>query len=189
VRSHGNGAAGIFTDGENMAQPAAVPIDSILHSQLADAYFYDAYAVPSTNPASSILEIYLKAVARTPAWINFLMTTRNRIVGLFGLKNLGRMGDVVVSKQAADYRVGDRIGIFSILSLSDREMVLGDTDKHLTAKVSLHRSAGEHPMLTASTVVHVHNFLGRAYLFFVVPVHKVIAPAMLARLAGAKKAG
>jgi hypothetical protein len=172
-----------------MPHVATVPAESRLHADLADAYFYDAYAVAFDKPDSGVLDIYLKGVARTPAWVNFLMILRNRIVALFGLKDLGRMDDIAAGKRTADYKVGDRIGIFSILSLSDSELVLGDADKHLSAKVSLYKSAGAQPMLTASTVVHVHNFLGRAYLFFVVPVHKVIAPAMLARLAGAKKTG
>ena len=34
-----------------------------------------------------------------------------------------------------------------------------------------------------STVVHVHNALGRIYMLGVTPAHRVIAPAVVARLA------
>jgi hypothetical protein len=33
-----------------------------------------------------------------------------------------------------------------------------------------------------STVVHIHNALGRLYMLFVKPAHCVIAPAVLARI-------
>lgn len=172
-----------------MAHPVAVPVDSLIHPELADAYFHDAFASLLPNGDQSVLDIYLGTVARTPAWVDVLMTWRNRIVACFGLKDLGRMSALAVKKKASDYQVGDRIGIFSILALSERELILGDADKHLTAKISFYKHDGAHPSVTVSTVVHVHNFLGRAYLFFVVPVHKLIVPAMLARIASPGKAG
>lgn len=35
--------------------------------------------------------------------------------------------------------------------------------------------------IVVSTVVPVHNRLGRLYLFFVAPVHQIVVPAMPAR--------
>lgn len=167
-------------------KPVPVPPASRLQGELASAYFQDAYEAPLHDTDKSALELYLAAVARTPSWINVLMTVRNRVVALFGLKDLGRMGAVDPDKPAASYKPGDRLGIFSILSLSQDELILGDADKHLRAQVSIYREAGAHPRAVASTVVHVHNLLGRIYLFFVVPVHRRIVPAMLARIAAAE---
>jgi hypothetical protein len=42
-------------------------------------------------------------------------------------------------------------------------------------------SAAGQNKVAITTVVHVNNFLGRFYLFFVVPVHKIIVPALLSR--------
>jgi hypothetical protein len=69
------------------------------------------------------------------------------------------------------------------VSLSEDEVVLGDDDKHLRAHVSVYKARGKQQNVTLSTVVHVHNFLGRAYLFFVIPAHRLIVPPLLARLA------
>lgn len=159
-----------------------VPVNSRVRSEIAGAYFHDAYEIPLRDTGKSALELYLDAVARTPRWIDFLMTLRNRTVAFFGLKNLGLMGGVDRGKDPASYRPGDRVGIFSILSLSDQEVVLGDADKHLRALISVYKETGERQKAVVTTVVHVNNLLGRVYLFFVVPVHKIIVPAMLTRI-------
>jgi hypothetical protein len=38
-------------------------------------------------------------------------------------------------------------------------------------------------------VVHVNNFFGRVYLFFVVPAHKIIMRALLSRFAAVPRKG
>lgn len=160
---------------------SAVPPDSVIAGALAGAHFYDCYQMPLQNDQLSALELYLRIVAATPAWVNTLMALRNRAVALVGLKNLGHLGAVSRSKPASAYRVGDRVGIFCLLYLSDKEIILGDSDKHLDVKLSLcKQSLGQRTCAAVSTVVHIHNTLGRVYMFFVGPVHKIIVPATLA---------
>jgi hypothetical protein len=161
----------------------AVPSNSDIAQHLHGAYFADAYEVSIKRPAMTALEIYLSAVAMTPAWIERLMMIRNRVVSVFGLKNLGGLSAIDRTKPASAYRVGDRVGIFVIHSLSDQEAIFGDSDKHLNAKISVRKTGIDgQSSVVISTVVHVHNTLGRVYLFFVVPVHRRIVPAMLRRL-------
>ncbi len=164
-----------------------VPQESRVFPEVATAYFADAYQVMQKNNDKTALDVALQLASGAPGWFDFLMTTRNRIVGLFGLKNLGRMSAIDRNKPHGDYRVGDRAGIFSIVSMSENEIVLGDDDKHLHVHVSVYlepgKQAGMANNVAVSTVVHVHNFLGRAYLFFVVPAHRLIVPPLLAPLA------
>lgn len=163
-------------------QPIAVPSASQLSGELAGAYFHDCYERPVPADAPSAMALYLASVARTPAWVNVLMALRNRVVSLVGLKNLGHLGAVDPAKPASSYRVGDRVGIFSLCHVSENEVILSDADKHLTVKVSLcKRVLNERHTVAVSTVVHVNNRLGKLYMLFVAPVHKIIAPAMLAR--------
>lgn len=164
---------------------APVPPGSAISQHLAGADFHDCFEMPVAAGAPSALDFYLGVVRRTPAWVDTLMTARNRVVALVGLKDLGNLGTLDPAKTAHDYRVGDRIGIFKLLQLSDDEVILGDSDKHLDAKVSVckHAVAGQ-PRVAVSTVVHIHNRLGRLYMLFVAPVHKRIVPAMLARAQG-----
>jgi hypothetical protein len=160
----------------------AAPRDSVLQAQLSSAWFHDSYETSVRTEGKTALQLYIDVVAGTPAWMDFLMVTRNRIVGFFGLKNIGRFTDIDRTRAIASYKVGDRVGIFSIWHLSDDEVVMRDDDKHLDAKVSVFRYPDAEGRVGVTTVVHVKNFLGRAYLFFVVPAHKVLVPLMLARV-------
>ncbi|GAB7548372.1 DUF2867 domain-containing protein [Cupriavidus sp. CuC1] len=171
-----------------MRQPVTVidvPASSLLAPSLASADFFDAYRVGLADAGQSALEIYLDMVSRTPAWVTCLMTLRNRVVALLGLKDLGNLGDVDAGKPASAYRVGDRVGIFSLLALSEREVVLGDADKHLEVKLSICKldppepAAGGQPSVAVSTVVHNRNALGRVYMLFVAPLHRRIVPATM----------
>jgi hypothetical protein len=159
-----------------------VPPASDIAKQLQGAYYFDSYEMPLEHAGRSALEIYLGVISKTPAWVNVLMAIRNRVVLLFGLKNLGHLGDLVRNKTASDYRIGDRIGIFTLLSNTDNEVIMGDADKHLEVKVSIFKLVQNGKESVASTtVVHTHKLLGRAYMLFVAPVHKLVVPAILVR--------
>lgn len=170
-----------------MIQKSLPPLKSLLQPDLARAYFYDCHEAEVNTSGKSALEIYLHSFNRAPALIDFLMTARNQIVRLFGLKDLGRFTDIDGSRSVASYKVGDKVGIFSILSLSDTEVVLHDDDKHLQAKVSFYKYPDEERRVAVTTVVHVKNLPGKIYLFFVLPVHKIIAPLMVRRLAASNR--
>ncbi|CDG85904.1 DUF2867 domain-containing protein [Janthinobacterium agaricidamnosum] len=159
-----------------------VPPESRLGVFLPNAYFYDAYELEREYDARPVLEIYLDGLSRTPGWVHLLMNLRNRIVALAGLKNLGGLAAFDRAKPASAYREGDRVGIFSILYLSDDEIIFGDSDRHLDVRVSVCKLTRlDRPRIAVSTVVHLKNLLGRVYMVFVAPLHKRIVPAILAR--------
>ena len=138
--------------------------------------------IPAAVPAGSQAGKRLPgADFQTPGWVNRLMALRNRVVGLTGLKNLGHLGALRTGKSASEYRVGDRVGMFSLLHLSEDEVLLGDTDKHLD--VVLFVCKAPQGAVSVSTVLHVHNWLGRLYMLPVTPLHKIIVKAMLKRTA------
>lgn len=167
-----------------MAQACEVPSISALREMLRTAYFFDCYAVELPTDSRTPLELYLHAVSRTPRWIDFLMNLRNKIVASIGLKDMGALSGVSPQKAAADYRVGDQAGIFKLIQANDSEAVLGETDRHLDVRISVVKEQREgRTTVSVSTVVHVHNLLGRIYMFFVTPAHRVIAPATVSRLA------
>ncbi len=165
------------------AQPCEVPSFSALRDSLRTAYFYDCYTVELPPDGRSPLELYLAVVSRTPRWVDALMKLRNKVVAKLGLKTMGVLSAIDRAKPAQAYAVGDRAGIFKLLEIHPDEVILGETDAHLDVKVSIARQ--DKPGGTAvsvSTVVHVHNALGRVYMFFVAPAHKIIAPATVSRI-------
>ena len=154
---------------------------SQISKALDNAYFYDAYRFNTQCPERTALQVWLTHATTTPAWFDFLMGTRNKIVSLLGLKNLGDFAPHLSQKSWDEYQVGDKIGIFTLLYLSDNEVILGDSDKHLDVKVSVYKGDIDPDVITISTLVHVHNLLGKAYMLVVTPLHKIIVPATIKR--------
>lgn len=160
-----------------------VPAASAINSRLVGASYCDCYAITVPNDGQSALGYFLTAVSKTPAWVNSLMTLRNKTVSLFGLKDLGGMGDFNSAKPDTDYLPGDRVGIFTLISNTPDEVLLGDSDKHLDVVLSIYKTNQDSDCsIVVTTVVHTHNLLGKAYMLPVTPLHKIIAPAVLARV-------
>ena len=151
--------------------------------QMAGAYFCDVHQIGMPRSNRTALQVYLDVVSQTPLWVNVLMDLRN-FVGktVFGLKDLGRLDSLEEVSASNQMREGARIGIFTLRHLSDKEVLLGDSDKHLTVVLSTMKETHEfHDVVRITTVVHVHNALGRIYMLFVVPVHRIIVPTLLKR--------
>jgi len=160
-----------------------IPKQSKLNECLQGAYFYDSFSREIQYDNQTALEIFIEMVTRIPVWISFLMKMRNSIVFPFGLKNVGRLENIASSKHVDDYSVGDRVGIFTLASQSPNEIILEDCDKHLNVQVSfLIEQNRETAIVHATTVVHVHNVFGKAYMFVVTPFHKLIVPNSLNKL-------
>jgi hypothetical protein len=164
-----------------------IPPGSEINARLPGAYFYDCHTIAVSDNSLTALGYFLSAVSSSPRWVETLMALRNKAVRLVGLKDLGGLGGVDSSKPASDYLKGDRVGIFTLISNTPDEALLGDKDKHLEVVLAVYK----HPIaeegiqyVSISTVVHVHNLLGRIYMLPVTPLHKLIAPAVLSRIGG-----
>lgn len=158
-----------------------VPIDSLVASLLPGSYFHDAWEIKSNAVDLSALGHFLGVVEHTPRWVNLYMILRNRIVSLLGLKNLGQLSTLGQEKLASAYRPGDRVGIFTLFENTVDEALLGDKDKHLNVFLSVHRRlvGANEILVTVTTIVHVHNALGRIYMVPVKPMHRLIVRAVL----------
>ena len=157
------------------------PDGSRIARHLEGADFFDAWAIDAADPSLSALRQFLKAVQATPRWVDACMSLRNRAVQLVGLKNLGELSEINPAKADADYRPGDRVGIFTLIENTPDEVLLGDSDKHLDVVLSVHcaRAAGQPVRVTVTTVVHTKNRLGRLYMLPVKPMHRLISPSVL----------
>ena len=172
------------------ARETVAPLNSLAAGLLAGSDFHDAWAIKSSAVDIPALGHFIAAVARTPGWVNACMALRNRAVSLLGLKDLGHLSAVARGRPPSEYRPGDRVGIFTLYENTFDEALLGDKDKHLDVVLSVHRALlpGEGEVLvTVTTVVHVHNMLGRIYMLPVKPMHRVIAPAVLSAIGRASK--
>jgi hypothetical protein len=150
------------------------PAESRLYARLGDASFDDAFETELADPSLNAIEIALRVLAATPAWVEALLHVRNRAVALVGLKDVGALG-ALDGRPAAAYRVGDRLSLFEVLSISPDELVLGIDDHHLDVRISfLKRRKGERSTYALSSWVKTHNALGRLYMIPVGRIHPII---------------
>ena len=165
------------------ANVESIPDESEIYNHLEGAYFTDSYSVLTQVANQSALDIFLNIARETPAWINTLMRVRNAIASKLGLKDLGLLADIDPDKSSESYKVGDRVGIFTLHSNSHREVILEDRDRHLDVKVSIYVTPNDDmARVYASTVIHSNNTMGKIYMFFVTPFHKIIVPTTLMKL-------
>lgn len=159
-----------------------VPPGSLAAGLLTGCDFHDAWSIRSEAVDVSALGHFIEAARRTPRWVNACMALRNHTVALLGLKHLGHLSELAPGKPASDYRPGDRVRIFTLFENTFDEVLLGDKDKHLNVVLSVHRSLlpeAREVLVTVTTVVHVHNLLGRIYMLPVKPMHRLITPTIL----------
>jgi hypothetical protein len=158
-----------------------VPSDSAVHALCAKANYRDAYSIATPADCLTALHAYLTVTARTPGWIDFLMRMRNRLVRLLRLKDVGELRGVPGVARADSLGPGDRVGIFTIRAVCDKEVVLEILDSHLDVVVSVYRSEGAASRLTLSTLVFYHNWIGRLYMVPVGPMHRIVVRSILGK--------
>ena len=162
------------------------PAQSRIALLVPGSYFHDSWSVSAGDSQLSAMGQCLKAFSSTPAWVNICMSIRNRATAMVGLKDLGPFDQINNSKPECDYKPDDRVGIFTLIANTFDEVLLGDKDKHLDVTLSVHRAIDVNTggvVVTVTTVVHVHNLLGRLYMLPVVPMHRIIAPSVLRAVA------
>lgn len=160
----------------------SIPNKSMLNEYSKDSYFCDSFSKRIKYSNQTCIEVFLQIATQTPAWVEFLMSMRNWIVSKLGLKNLGGLQNVSREKLGTEYLVGERVGIFTLVSLTEHEVVLEDCDKHLNVRVSVlvePEPEEATAIVHVNTVVHVNNVFGKIYMFFVTPFHKIIVPSTL----------
>jgi hypothetical protein len=145
-------------------------------SVLPGADFGDAYRIAVVGQKLDPLEAARRAVYGAPSWINVLLRLRTILVKPFGLKP--------GMNPSRAMQGPENIGLFPVLERQPGRLLLGMNDKHLDFRllVDVEDSEDGRQYVTASTAVKTHNVLGRVYLAFVKPFHRVIVPAMLSRV-------
>ena len=154
---------------------AKLPASSALAAEQEKYPYRDSNCRPVLHQAVRSDKLIAAFLAAPPGWIDTLMLARDRIVSRYGLKT-------AVQRQGVPqppFRVGQQLGIFRILQLAPSEVILGEDDRHLDFRVSLHVDAGQ---LRVTTLVCPHNVFGWLYLAIVLPFHRLISRVMTRRM-------
>ncbi len=162
-----------------------LPESSVLNYNARKYDYVDSYACAFADNDSRInaADACKAFFSSGPKWVGTLFILRNKIVALLGLKT----AEVPQNRQQLLDRFtctpGEQLGLFKVLSRMENEVILGEDDKHLDFRISLfmapHPQDQNTKVLTLSTTVVFHNWLGRLYFLPVKPFHKQIVPALL----------
>jgi hypothetical protein len=161
----------------------SVPAGSSIWQTLPSFGFSDAYQVQLRNAAQTPQEIYEAIFNYPPAWVPPLFVVRGWFAKLLGLKHLPlSFGPRATSTRP--YQIGDRAGLFSVYSSNPGELILREDDSHLDFRLSIYKAKSEEgEVVIISTVVLMHNQVGRAYMKVVEPFHRALAKSMVQRAA------
>lgn len=148
------------------------PTAAMRASGLSRIDFADAYSGQADKTYSDAEQAARAVFAKQPRFANFLMATRNVIVAPFGLR---------ASVDFSDRGLG-KINVFPIISNTDAEIVVGGNDKHLDFRIWISiQPSSKGSEVTISTLVKINNLLGRIYLFFIMPFHRLLSRSLLQR--------
>ena len=171
----------------SLVTAVALPADCAVARIYEPMHLADAHSIaipPGTAADPEQLARFI--FARQAPWVGFLMGIRDLLVAGFGLKTATQLTRLGASDNAP------RVGIFKIYSITEREIVMGEDDKHLDFRLSLLCTPAPTPSaerrLVVTTVVHCHNRLGRAYIFLIAPFHRLVVQSSLRRAARALRA-
>src|ERR1700722_5113602 len=156
------------------------PPESGVASWFDAADLADAFAVPidAVDVARGIDSLARSALGDPAPWIRLLLGLRDTLVAGFGVKTTQEVRRAAIADNA------ERIDFFRILARSDRELILGEDDRHLDFRLSLLlrvRPDGSGDELVSTTVVRCHNALGRAYLALIARFHRLVVVGNLSR--------
>ena len=129
---------------------------------LARIDWSDAYAVSVPTGSPTDPQVWADAIFHSaPHWVRALLAVRQATVPLVGIAR-------------------GRPDLFSTRTRSDREVLVGTDERHLSFRASVRTGVD---CVVVSTVVQLHNRRGRAYFALVRLVHPAIVRAVLVRAA------
>jgi Protein of unknown function (DUF2867) len=145
---------------------------------LPDAQFADAHRVDIGDINIDAREACVRMVLHAPRWVDALIRLRNILVSPFGLKTSGEGAPAP----------GGLIGLFPVVTETPERLVAGFNDYHLDFRlvVDVNR-AEESRQVTSTTLVRTHNLLGRTYLAFIMPFHKLVVRSMMRQIVDAPR--
>lgn len=159
------------------ARPCELPRASRLKGSLARIDYVDSFAVPLMSADKELVVIYAAVLGDLPKVFKQFLVLRSILVRPFGIAGVSysELNQRIDIERA--YKVGDKIGRWTLFEQYPDELVTGANDGHLDFRVSLFREADKRIVL--STAVMTHNVWGRMYLTTILPFHRFAVAKLL----------
>lgn len=153
-----------------------VPSNSLIAKIQPISYSDSFEAIVGADCGISLEEIQVEFWASRPKWAIRLMKLRNILVKPLGLKT-----DNILSKEHIESIIESkevRQGL-NLYRKNEHEIVLYKDDKHLRFYFSVLYDGVK---ISASTIVQLHNTVGKIYFFFIAPFHFLLVKWQFKRI-------
>ncbi|MEO1518938.1 MAG: DUF2867 domain-containing protein [Bacteroidota bacterium] len=161
-----------------------IPSDALARQALKKVDYQDAYAIqlPLEQPVDP-KDMVLLFFDCIPSWFGVLIAIRQLVAGWMGLKT-GEKSDFQESLDAFQGQPGESIAMFHVLDRTEEELLMGENDRHLDFRLAfVSKKMEKGSELSLVTTVQFNNWLGKLYFIPVGPVHRLIVPILLRRMA------
>jgi len=163
----------------NHNKNADLPENSLLAREAKNYRYSDCFSVQLRRQDIEAWELICALANSAPPWVTVLSKLRDKIVGVLGLKTGAGDPTLIVPP----YHIGQQVGYFRVMQLTDHEVILGDDDNHLNFRTSLHLNPhGTHSVLSVSTLVKTKNTVGAVYFSIVKPFHRLLVSIMVCKM-------
>jgi hypothetical protein len=165
-----------------------VPVASLLDRRMvAGAYFCDAYRAPLRHADAAPGACFAAIFGQLPGWLKLALLARNAFAAAIGLR-VPTSAAMLRPALTGPFEVGQLIGPWRIYAINERELIAGEDNWHLDFRLSvLVQDQAQGATVVVSTVCTVHRRFGKAYLFFVAPVHKVALQSLMNKAIGRRR--
>ena len=156
-----------------------------LIGQLQQAIDYqDAFSivVPITYQVSPVrlVKLFFDSI---PLWTKALLSIRDWMARWIGLKTTQGL-DLSAALARFKGMPGESIGFLQVLGRSEEELMAGESDRHLVFWLSfIGRPVADGFEVKLATAVVFNGWVGRCYFVPVKPLHRLIVPAVLRKMA------
>lgn len=150
----------------------------IAERQELDFYHQDSCLIPSVMSA---FQAYCDMTAEPPAWIRLAFQARDFLGRLAGIKAIGGF---TISRPVIAPDIGSELDFFTVANITDDELLLLSTDRHLSVLVSIQvteKSLNTSKLIITASVKN-KNLLGSIYMLPVGPAHSMIVENMLNKI-------
>ena len=162
----------------------AISSETLIGKEHEIVDYQDAFGVQvplsAAVPPEKLVALFFESI---PAWARVLFGIRESLASLIGLKTAKGLD---INDQLAKFRgeIGESIALFNVRDRSSTEILSGEKDKHLDFSLSFigENKADYFEVILATTVIF-KGWLGKLYFLPVKPIHRLLVPAMLRRMA------
>ncbi len=155
-----------------------ISADSLISKYLPANYTDSFECILTTKEDISADDIMVSFWTNTPKWVDKLFMLRDWIVKPFGIQPGNNRSNKLFEKAIRD---NESYMFITVVAKSDNETLIEANDKHLKMYFSVQtdRLSKKEQKVIVSTIVFFHNWLGKAYFFFIYPFHLFIVPSMM----------